>query len=220
MIVTSARYPLATKLLALVAVIFFVVVVVVVVVGAGALSKAAAYPPILSDDDVVLLVVVVVDAASEDFVVCPTFSAILSTATGGSTNAGKCDSSWSFGGVGGAAFFGDDGGCWGCCFVVVVPLAFRRERDPLGLDKFFDCCCFLGLRLGCFRGGDTGGAGNASALGSKAVIVGRGVKGDVAAVEADLSRALTGSPFNDFDRKSNMTFIISSREVASKVTNL
>lgn len=195
-----------------------VTAVVVVVAGAGALSKAAAYPPILSDDDVVLLVAVVVDAASEAFVVCPTFSAILSTATGGSTRAGKCDSSWSFGGVGGAAFFGDDGGC--CCFVVVTPLVFRRVRNPLGLGKFFGCCCFLGLRLCCFRGGDAGGAGNASALGSKAAIVDRGVKGDVAAVEADLSRALTGSPFSDFDRKSNMTFIISSREVVSKVTNL
>jgi hypothetical protein len=101
----------ATKVLALVVVVLVVLVaVVVVVVGVGALSKAAAYPPfaVSAVDDVVLLAAVVVDAASEDFVDWLTFSLMLSTDTGGSTNAGKCFSSWILGGV---AFFGldDDG---------------------------------------------------------------------------------------------------------------
>jgi hypothetical protein len=86
----------------------------------------------------------------------------------------------------------------------------------------FGCKLGLLLDLGCFRNGGcrSGGAGNASALGSKAAKVDRGVKGDVAAVDADLSRALTGSSFNVLDLKFIMTLMTASREAVSKVTNL
>jgi hypothetical protein len=101
-----------------------------------------------------------------------------------------------------------------------VLLRCAREDPPLVV--FFGCKLALLLDFDCFRDGDcsSGGAGNASALGSKAAKVDRGVKGDVAAVEADLSRAFTGSSFNVLDLKSIMTLIMASREVVSKVTNL
>jgi hypothetical protein len=41
-----------------------------------------------------------------------------------------------------------------------------------------------------------------------------------AGIDPDFSRDLTDSPFNAFDRKASMTFIISSRDDVLNVTNL